>query len=205
MLLEHKAGSSLRRAMAAGMLLAAIGPARVAHAQSIDSATAPNLAGLHDFDFLVGEWRVHHRTLRGGNGQWQEFDGWVSNRPLMDGWTNVEDHRFDKATGVGRAVGLRTYDPRTALWAIWWIDGRDPHRPMDPPVKGRFENGVGTFYADEVHDGKPIRVRFIWSRITARSARWEQAFSSDAGKTWETNWIMEFERAVAQRATHGRK
>jgi hypothetical protein len=26
----------------------------------IDSATP----GVHDFDFLVGEWRVHHRTLK---------------------------------------------------------------------------------------------------------------------------------------------
>jgi hypothetical protein len=72
------------------MLLAAIGSARGAHSQSAGSATAKNAAnliGLHDFDFLVGEWRVDHRTMRvAGTGQWQEFDGWVSNRPLMDGW-----------------------------------------------------------------------------------------------------------------------
>jgi len=199
MLLKHTIPTGLRRPLAAGMLFAAIGSTRVAHSQSVDSSAAknaPNLTALRDFDFLVGEWRVHHRTMRAsGTGQWQEFDGWASNRALMDGWANVEDHRFDKTTGVTRAVALRAYDPRTAQWAIWWIDGRDPHRPMDPPVKGRFENGVGTFYSDEVHDGKPIRVRFIWSRITARSAQWEQAFSSDGGTTWETNWIMEFERS----------
>lgn len=196
--LKNKTPRSFQRALAAAMLLAAIGPARVAHSQTAD--------GLHDFDFLVGEWRVHHRTMRSSStGQWQEFDGWVSNRPLMGGWGNVEDHRFDRATGVTRAVGLRVYDPKSAQWAIWWVDGRDPHRPMDPPVKGGFKNGVGTFYADEVHDGKPIRVRFIWSRITAKSARWEQAFSSDAGKTWETNWIMEFERPLAQRPVDHRK
>jgi hypothetical protein len=28
----------------------------------------------------------------------------------------------------------------------------------------------------------------------AQSARWEQAFSADGGKIWETNWIMEFVR-----------
>jgi hypothetical protein len=37
-------------------------------------------------------------------------------------------------------------------------------------------------------------VRFIWSDITGRSARWEQAFSTDGGESWETNWIMRFER-----------
>jgi hypothetical protein len=200
MLLRNKTLTSFQRALAAAMLLGAIGSARVSHAQSADSEAAKNAAspvGLHDFDFLVGEWRVHHRTMRAaGTGQWQEFDGRVSNRALTDGWGNVEEHEFDRATGVTRAIALRVYDPKTAQWAIWWVDGRDPHRPMAPPVKGRFENGVGTFYSDEVHDGKPIRVRFIWSRITAKSARWEQAFSKDAGKTWETNWIMEFERSA---------
>jgi hypothetical protein len=32
------------------------------------------------------------------------------------------------------------------------------------------------------------------SKITPNSAQWEQAFSEDGGKTWETNWIMELER-----------
>jgi hypothetical protein len=36
----------------------------------------------------------------------------------------------------------------------------------------------------------------MWSRITATSAHWEQALSSDGGKTWETNWIMEFQRSA---------
>jgi len=34
-----------------------------------------------------------------------------------------------------------------------------------------------------------------WSRITPASARWDQAFSFDAGKNWDTNWMMEFKRA----------
>ena len=38
-------------------------------------------------------------------------------------------------------------------------------------------------------------VRFVWSKITANSAHWEQAFSADGGATWETNWHMDFARA----------
>jgi hypothetical protein len=65
---------------------------------------------------------------------------------------------------------------------------------MEPPVVGRFEQGVGRFYADETLRGRPIRVRFIWSEITATTARWEQAFSPDAGASWEINWDMRFTR-----------
>ena len=57
-----------------------------------------------------------------------------------------------------------------------------------------LSNGVGTFETDDTLRGKPIRVRFTWSKITPTSAHWEQAFSPDGGKTWEMNWTMEFER-----------
>jgi hypothetical protein len=157
------------------------------------SAQTAARSGLHDFDFLYGEWRVHHRIKR-ASGEWWEFDGTCSNRGLVENQANVEEHRFDKPDGVTYGIALRAYDPQAAQWAIWWIDGRTPHRPLDPPVKGRFENGVGTFYSDYVDKGKPMRVRFIWSQITPTSARWEQASSADAGTTWETNWIMEFRR-----------
>ena len=93
-----------------------------------------------------------------------------------------------------RAVALRSHDRKASQWSIWWLDGRTPHE-LDPPIQGRFENGVGTFYGETAINGKPMRVRFVWSQITAASARWEQAYSPDAGKTWETNWIMIFTRA----------
>ena len=44
-------------------------------------------------------------------------------------------------------------------------------------------------------NGKDIRARFVWSDITADSARWEQAFSVNGERTWITNWIMEFTRS----------
>jgi hypothetical protein len=152
-----------------------------------------DMSGIHDFDFQIGDWRVHHRVKR-PSGEWFEFDGTSSNRPVMGGAANVEDNTFDKPSGVTRGVAMRAYDAKTARWAIWWIDSRDPLAPLDPPVIGRFDNGVGTFYSDGTFDGKPMRTRFIWSHITPTSARWEQAYSFDAGKTWDTNWIMEFQR-----------
>lgn len=157
-----------------------------------------DLSGLHDFDFLVGTWQVHSRRLKErmvGSEEWVEFEGTIRSWKLMDGWGNVDDTVFHMPEGDYRGIAPRTYDPATGLWAIWWIDGRNPHGELAPPVKGRFVDGVGTFYANDTLNGKPIKVRFIWSHITPDSARWEQAFSADGGKTWETNWTQKLERA----------
>ncbi len=189
-----------RLPLAAALLAASLGsiaPARSSQ-DNPKPATAPNLSGLHDFDSRAGHWRSHHRRLKerlAGSHEWVEFDGTQTLWLLMDGYANVDENDFKvPGGGVYRGVTLRAYDAKTGQWAIWWLDGRNPFGELDPPVKGCFVKGVGTFYADDKLRGKPIRVRFVWSGMTANSAHWEQAFSPDGGKTWETNWITDFRR-----------
>jgi len=152
--------------------------------------------GASDFDFQQGEWQVRHRVKRSGQDAWIEFGGTCRNRALIDGSANLEEHTFIRPAGITYGIALRAYDSKAGRWAIWWVDSRDPHGTLDPPVKGHFENGVGTFYSDYIADGKPMRVRFVWSHISANAARWEQANSADEVKTWGTNWTMEFERTA---------
>jgi hypothetical protein len=159
----------------------------------IDSATP----GVHDFDFLVGQWRVHHRTLKerlANSHEWIEFEGTLVNQPLMGGYSNVDDTVFEKPGAPFRGVALRSLDSKTQQWSIWWLDSRTPMGPVDPPMRGGFRDGVGTFYADETFNGKPVRTRFLWTKITPTSCHWEQAYSPDGGKTWETNWVQDIVR-----------
>lgn len=182
------------------MLIAALAtasPVRAGTDRDKPATLGADLSGIDDFAFEVGHWRVHHRVLKlrpDGTQQWLEYDGTSSNRAIMGGQANIEDNEFHTPEGTRRGVAIRSYDRSNGTWAIWWIDGRYPHGAMDPPMVGRFADGVGTFYSDSVLDGKPVRTRFIWSHITPKSARWEQAFSYDAGRTWQVNWIMTFER-----------
>jgi len=162
--------------------------------QSMDQST-PN-----DFDFLFGRWRVHHRRLRerlAGCNEWEEFDGTSVAQPILGGLGNIDDNVLNLPAGVYRAATFRAFDEHAKKWAIWWLDARHPHAPLDPPVVGGFDEGVGTFYADEIIGGRPIRVRFRWTETRTASPCWEQAFSPDGGETWEINWTNRFVRLDA--------
>jgi hypothetical protein len=156
-------------------------------------------ARITDFDFLVGRWKVQHRRLKArlaGCTEWESFSGTSELRLLMNGHGTIDDNVIELPAGPYRAVTLRSYDPSSRQWAIWWLDGRDPLR-IDAPMRGGFgSDGSGAFYADEDFDGRPIRVRFLWTDITPQSCCWQQAFSADGGATWETNWVMDFTRAA---------
>jgi hypothetical protein len=159
------------------------------------SSTASSPA---DFDFLIGNWCVAHRRLKSrlaGTHEVVEFAGTTVVRKILGGSGNMDDNLLALPGGAYHAVTLRSFDPETRQWSIWWLDGRRP-RTMDAPMVGRFEAGVGTFYADDTFGGRPVRVRFLWTLPNPDTPRWEQAFSADAGATWETNWVMDFTRAV---------
>ena len=151
-----------------------------------------------DFDFAIGDWAVLHRRLKErlcGCTEWIGFEGRMSTRKVLGGYGNIEDNLLIFPEREFRAVALRAYDPARAQWSIWWLDGRFPDR-IDVPVVGRFERGVGRFFASDTHAGQPVTIRFLWSRAGPDQLRWEQAFSADAGRSWETNWTMDFRRAA---------
>jgi hypothetical protein len=156
--------------------------------------TSPGSAsGANDFDFLVGTWDIANRRLKKrhvGSAEWDEFPGRSTMRPVLGGLGNIDEISFRTKGWSG--VTLRFFDPKNARWSIYWVNSRDGI--MQSPVVGAFRNGSGEFFGDDIDDGKPIRVRFLWRVLDKDTARWEQAFSLDGGRTWETNWVMDLLR-----------
>jgi hypothetical protein len=157
------------------------------------SETLQMEATATDFDFLLGSWNVANRMLRrrlAGSDDWEEFAATAVVRPILDGLGNEDVFRTELDGGfVG--MSFRFFDPEKRRWSIYWADSRRPGE-LDPPVVGCFEGDLGVFHGEDVHRGRPVLVRFTWSRVTTESPRWEQAFSDDGGRTWETNWVMDF-------------
>jgi hypothetical protein len=158
--------------------------------------TQPEQDGRADFDFFMGSWTLRNRVLREwlkGSTSWEEFGGASVARKILGGLGHIEEVTLERASGVTEELVVRLFDPQTQQWSVNEADNRTGFDPR--PVIAAFKNGRIEGYAHMPWEGKYIFRRVIWSDITATSFHWEQAFSADGGKTWETNWIADFVRS----------
>ena len=167
-------------------------------ASSPATVCQPGLASgdhQHDFDFEFGAWTAKlSRRLRPltGSEEWAAYEGTSVVHPLWDGKANVGELDVGGPAGRIQGLTLRLYDPATRRWTVRFASSRDGE--LTPGLVGGFSEGRGEFHDQETLDGKPICVRFVFSEVTRETFRFEQAFSADEGRTWETNWVATFAR-----------
>jgi hypothetical protein len=154
------------------------------------SAAAGPVDGQHDFDWEIGTWKTELRRLAkplSGSSEWVEYSGTTVVRKVLDGCENLVELRVKGSAGQIEGVSLRLYNPQTKQWSLNFASVRNG--VMTQPVYGGFQDGRGEFFGHDSFDGRAIFVRFVISKVTNDSWRFEQAYSEDGGRTWETNWI----------------
>ena len=157
------------------------------------ASSAPDEA--RDFDFNFGVWKTHIRRLQKpltGSHIWTDYNGTSVVIKVWGGRASLFELEANGPAGHIEGVGLRLFNPQSHQWSLNWANSSDP--VMTTPMVGSFANGQGQFYDHEEFQGRTIMARNGFSAITPNSSQFEQAFSDDAGKTWETNWIMTFNR-----------
>ncbi|HKP67935.1 MAG TPA: hypothetical protein VJV05_01550 [Pyrinomonadaceae bacterium] len=146
--------------------------------------------GGHDFDFEIGTWKTDlKRLLRPltGSKEWVRYEGTSVVTKVLGGRANLVELSVSGSTGRIEGLSLRLYNPETRQWSLNFSNVRSG--TLSPPMIGEFKNGRGEFYGSDTLNGRAIMVRFVISEVTRDSAKFEQAFSDDGGKTWEVNWI----------------
>jgi hypothetical protein len=187
----------LRKYLGAYLLassLVVLQPLRSLAQQNSNTAeTSPSAErdGQHDFDFEIGTWKSHGSRLLHpltGSTTWVDFDGISVVRPIWNGRANLVELEADgPLAGHIENLSLRLYNPQSHRWTLYYSSSKSG--TLSIPTIGEFKNGRGEFYDMELLNGKNILVRNIWSDITPTSCHFEQAFSEDAGKNWEVNWV----------------
>jgi hypothetical protein len=178
MILPANARTSL--AVSTAIVLAAAAPSRAAEHD-----------GQHDFDFNFGTWKTHVSRLvhpLADSKTWTAYDGTSIVRKVWNGRASLFELDVRGPAGHIEGVGLRLYNPQSHQWNLNWTNSSVGM--LDGAMIGEFKDGHGLFYSAENFEGRNILVRNGFSDITPESSRFEQAFSADGGKTWETNWIM---------------
>jgi hypothetical protein len=148
--------------------------------------------GSHDFDFEIGTWKTHLRVLQHpltGSTKWIALNGTSVVRKVWNGRANLVELEVDGPNGHIEGLSLRLYDPVAHQWSLNFANAKVGS--FGVPTIGEFKNGRGEFYDREPVNGRVILVRNVWSDMKANSCHFEQAFSDDDGKTWETNWIAD--------------
>jgi hypothetical protein len=167
---------------------------------SVVACTLPRMQ--QDFDFIFGTWAIHNRKRRDSTDpacdDWVEFQTTSRTEPVFGGLSHLERIHAgpDSPGGAWEGLTLRQWDPADALWRIWWASTRRPGH-VDPPLSGRFEEGVGVFTGDDVLAGRPVRLRFTWTNPAPARARWTQELSWDDAESWRLDWVMDFSRRDA--------
>lgn len=146
--------------------------------------------GQHDFDFTVGTWKTHITRLQNpltGSTTWIKMEGTKTERKIWNGRAHLEEIEADGPTGHWEGLTLFLYDPQAHQWSQTFASSKDG--TLGRPIIGAFKNGRGELFGQDTFKDRTILVRGIWSDITQDSHKFEQAFSDDGGRTWETNFI----------------
>jgi hypothetical protein len=146
--------------------------------------------GQHDFDFEIGTWKTHLRRLLRpltGSTTWVEYEGTTVVRKVWNGRANLVELKVDGPAGHFEGLSLRLYNPQSRQWSLNFANINDG--TLSQPTIGEFKDGRGEFYDQEMYNGRAILVRFVITKLTEDSCRFEQSFSNNGGKAWEVNWI----------------
>ena len=158
-----------------------------------DPTPAPQ-DNVHDFDFALGTYHTHIRRLEtplAGSTTWLVYDGTKTDAPILGGSGSVEQIEADGPSHL-ELMTLRLYNARSHQWSLNFADSQSGQ--MGTPSISEFRDGVGTFLDQEDYKGRTVLVRQLWSAITPKSYHFEQSFSADFGKTWETNFVADLNR-----------
>jgi hypothetical protein len=140
----------------------------------------------HQFDFWLGDWELAYRE----DGQEAHSRNRVTR--ILDGCAILEE--FSGAPGVkldGRSVS--TFDRATSQWKQTWVDNSGSYLDFT----GGMADGRMVLSRRVEREGKAFLQRMVFQDIERERLKWLWQRSDDGGRTWSTQWEIDYRRAGA--------
>ncbi|WP_139135330.1 hypothetical protein [Roseivirga sp. 4D4] len=142
------------------------------------------------FDFWIGEWDVNLRVKQADNSWKDDIKSIAKIYSINDGRAILELWNDQRPNGI-KGFSLRYYNFESEQWDLW-LNWPNQNYSALSSMSGNFRHGRGEFWGG---NGDTLSV-YTFSDITPYYLRWDDAFTSDGGKNWRNNWIMEFTRTA---------
>ena len=168
------------RTALAGLLLAVTGT----YAQAQQAPQGCDSPESKQFDFWAGEWDLTFQN----EGQAAHSRNRITK--ILDGCALLEEFSGPPGTPLeGRS--LSSFDRATHRWKQTWTDNTASYLDFT----GGFAEGRMVLSREAGSEGKRFLQRMVWEDIRADSFTWLWQRSDDGGKSWKTNWKIEYRRA----------
>jgi hypothetical protein len=142
---------------------------------------------FRQFDFWVGEWEVF--SPDGKKGGDSKISIILDSCVILEEWTSAGAQQGLIYSGKS----FNSYNSASMQWQQTWTDNTGNTTEF---LRGEGENGKIVYYADKVADPKGVffmrRLTFI--KLNNDKVRQLGERSDDAGKTWTTEYDLEYRR-----------
>lgn len=146
------------------------------------------------FDFWIGAWDVNLRIKQPDNTWLDQVKSIAHIYPILNGQAILELWNETSSENGIKGYSLRYFREDLDVWELW-LNWPRKNRSSNGFLRGQFRHNRGDFYSKQMQgDSTTLISRYSFNDITPVSLRWDDSYSKDDGKTWTSNWIMEFSR-----------
>lgn len=142
---------------------------------------------FRQFDFWVGEWEAF--GVKGQKAGDSKISIILDSCVILEEWTGANAQQGLIYTGKS----FNSYNAATKQWQQTWADNTGNTTEF---LRGEGSNGRIIYYADKVTgpDGKNFMRRLTFTKLSNDKVRQFGERSDDGGKTWTTEYDLEYRR-----------
>lgn len=151
-------------------------------AQQVPARPCSTDTMYRQLDFWIGEWEVYGAKGKAGTSKIERL---LDSCVILENWTSARMGYSGKS--------FNTYNRTTRQWQQTWIDNSGGSTEY---LRGQAGKDIMVFYADKNigPDGKNFLRRLTFSKLSDDKVRQHGERSSDEGKTWTTEYDLEYRR-----------